>query len=374
MELAFINEWSVALKTWISIFILLILALSLALTACNSSPTSNSAVSSSQTNATIATFAPSPSPNGGVLALSPLPATSPSAPTVTNTPLVQVVVSNTPTLEVATPTNPPTATLSPAPATPTISTSAQPNLTKAPASTTTSPKTTAAATSSAKTATTPPTLTPRPVGSTTPYTGPLSEVVRGKTGKKEVAITLDAGAGAEPFPKMLTALDKAGVKITFFLTGSWAQQNPAYVQQIVNSGHEIANHTWSHPDLTGVSDAQIKDELERTDALLSRFTGHSTRPLWRAPYGSRNARVMSVVNGLGYRSIFWTLDSLDSVGQPKSARFLIDRITGQTNAQLDGQIILMHIGNATTADALPAILQNLQERGFKVVPVSELLS
>jgi peptidoglycan/xylan/chitin deacetylase (PgdA/CDA1 family) len=188
-----------------------------------------------------------------------------------------------------------------------------------------------------------------------------------------VAITLDAGAGADPFPKILAALNKAGVKITFFLTGSWAQQNPTYVQQMVSNGHELGNHTWDHPDLTGVSDAQIKDEIERTDALLSRFTGHSSRPLWRAPFGSRDARVMKVVNDLGYRSIFWTIDSLDSVGQPKTAKFLIDRITSQTNAQLDGEIILMHIGNATTADALPAIIENLQGRGFKIVTVSELL-
>jgi len=64
---------------------------------------------------------------------------------------------------------------------------------------------------------------------------------------------------------------------------------------------------------------------------------------------------------------------LDSVGQPKSSQFLIDRVTGQSNSQLDGGIILMHVGNATTADALPAILQNLQQRSFKVVPISELL-
>lgn len=217
-------------------------------------------------------------------------------------------------------------------------------------------------------------VTVRPTIATAPYTGALSEVVRGRTGQKRVALTLDAGSGAAPFPKILAALNKAGVKVTFFLTGAWAQQNPTYVQQMVSSGDELGNHTWDHPDLVGVSDAQIKDQIERTDALLSRFTGHTSRPLWRAPFGSRNARVMKVVNDLGFRSIFWTLDSLDSVGDPKSAKFLIDRITGQSNTQLDGEIILMHIGNATTADALPAIIENLQGRGFKIVTVSELLS
>jgi peptidoglycan/xylan/chitin deacetylase (PgdA/CDA1 family) len=268
---------------------------------------------------------------------------------------------------------PPTATLAPEPTT--AEATAIPTATTAPVKTTTAAAktTTAAVKTATPTKAAQPTFTPVPPVSTQPYNGSLSEVVRGPTGKKQVAITLDAGAGAEPFPKMLSALKNANVKITFFLTGTWAQQNPLYVQQIVAGGHEIANHTWDHPDLTTVSNEKIKDEIEKTDTLLSRFTGKSTKPLFRFPYGSRNSRTTQYVNSLGYRSIFWTIDSLDSVGDPKSAQFLIDRITKQTNAQLDGEIILMHIGNATTADALPSIIQNLQDRGFQVVTVSTLL-
>jgi peptidoglycan/xylan/chitin deacetylase (PgdA/CDA1 family) len=76
---------------------------------------------------------------------------------------------------------------------------------------------------------------------------------------------------------------------------------------------------------------------------------------------------------MGYRSIYWTLDSLDSVGAPKSVDFLVNRITGQSDAALDGEIILMHIGSPTSADALPLIIENLQGRGFKIVPVSEII-
>ena len=201
----------------------------------------------------------------------------------------------------------------------------------------------------------------------------LSEVVRGPTGHKRVAITLDAGADSIAFPRMIAALNQAHVKITFFLTGMWAQQNPIFVQQMVSGGFEIGNHSWDHPDFTTLTDAQARDEIAKTDSLISKFTGHSPQPLWRFPYGSRNTHLMQLVNSMGYRSIYWTIDSLDSVGEPKSAQFLIDRITKQTDVQLDGEIILMHIGNATTADALPAILQNLQQRGFQVVPISQLL-
>lgn len=294
------------------------------------------------------------------------------APTLTSSP-VATGSEATPTLPEATKTPNPeaTATLTLSPivaASPTAAVTLPPTATKPPIAAAT---TKAAPTVPARTVT-PVKATPT-AKPTNPYSGPLSEVVRGTTGRKMVAITLDAGAGADPFPKMLKALDNAGVKITFFLTGAWAQQNSNYVQQIVNSGQEIANHTWSHPDLIGLNEEQIRSEIERTDAFLSKFTGHSTRPLWRAPFGSRDARVMKIVNSMGYRSIFWTIDSLDSVGQPKTAKFLIDRITGQSDAQLDGEIILMHIGNATSAEALPTIIQNLQQRGFKIVTVSQLL-
>lgn len=271
------------------------------------------------------------------------------------------------------------------PAATTTPTEAATTRASSPAITTTTPRTPTAArpttpartTAAVKTAPTtliPPVVaTPVPIATPTPYNGSLTEVIRGKTGKKQVAITLDAGAGSDPFPKMLTALDRANVRITFFLTGKWAQANPTYVQQIVAKGHEIANHSWNHPDFANLSEQRIREEIESTDEFLKKFSGLATKPLWRFPYGSRNGRVSEIVNNLGYRSIMWTIDSLDSVGQPKSAQFLIDRITRQSDAQLDGQIVLMHIGNPTTADALPFILQNLRDRGFAVVTVTELL-
>ncbi len=345
------------------LFLVVLILLSLGLVACTEGPKlppeltgqiAPTATATSEQPAPIPTISPPVTELGGV--------TPVIAPTATANALIAL---------------PPPTTADSGP----VVTTAAPNPTRVgPAATTTAAQTTAARTATPAAGPTPtrtsqpqPTFTPVPTSVGQPYNGPLSEVVRGRTGKKQVAITLDAGAGAAPFPKMLSALSGAGVKITFFLTGQWAQQNPNYVQQIVANGHEIANHTWSHPDLTTVSDEQIKAEIEKTEEFLARFTGKTTKPLWRAPYGSRNAHVMQVVNRLGYRSIFWTIDSLDSVGQPKSAQFLIDRITKQTNAQLDGEVILMHIGSATTADALPAILQNLKERGFQVVTVSELL-
>jgi peptidoglycan-N-acetylmuramic acid deacetylase len=341
------------------LLVLLIFSLSLTLVACGQDGTqvySNLPPSTGQIVPTVA-------PTSPTATVTPLP-----TETVVATPLVAPTVTPLPTEDLtATPVVAPSVTPSPLP----VQVAPTPTQAESVTTAATSYSTTAPATKTS--AAVPTTKSSQPTATTKPYNGSLTEVVRGPTGKKQVAITLDAGASATPFPKILAALDKAGVKITFFLTGQWAQQNPTYVQQMANAGHELGNHTWDHPDLATVSATRIKDEVEKTDTLLTQLTGKSAKPLFRFPYGSRNAQAMQEVNSLGYRSIFWTLDSLDSVGETKSAQFLIDRITKQTNAQLDGEIILMHIGNATTADALPAILQNLQARGFQVVKVSELL-
>ncbi len=201
----------------------------------------------------------------------------------------------------------------------------------------------------------------------------LKEVVRGKTGQKQVAITLDAGSSAVAFPKEISALDKHNVKITFFLTGRWTLENPLYAQKIANDGMEIASHTMTHPDLTTLSDAEVRSEIANASQAIERVTGRKPWPLFRFPFGARDARTTKIVNDMGYRSVLWTYDSLDSVGPPKSAGFLVSRITGLTDSQLDGAVILMHLGNATSGDALDPILTNLEGRGFKIATISQLI-
>jgi peptidoglycan/xylan/chitin deacetylase (PgdA/CDA1 family) len=146
---------------------------------------------------------------------------------------------------------------------------------------------------------------------------PLSEVVRGAPGRRQIALTFDGGSGADALPELLAALRDASAKCTFFLTGEWVQRYPNSAKQIVRDGHEIGNHTWSHPDLTTLSERDISWEINRADAAIQAFYGQSTRPLFRAPFGARNNRVLRFVHALGYRSIYWSLDSLDSVGPPK---------------------------------------------------------
>jgi len=202
---------------------------------------------------------------------------------------------------------------------------------------------------------------------------PMGEIVRGARGKNEIALTFDAGANAECFDDLIAALESTHVHSTFFITGNFAQRHEPCAKAITKHGHELGNHTWNHADLTKQSDAEIREEITRAEMLLTEISGQSPRPRLRAPFGERNERVLRIAANLGYRSIYWTLDSLDSLEPRKSPEFLIDRITSKSDAELDGAIILMHVGEKSTADALPAIIANLQGRGFRLVTVSTLL-
>ncbi|GAB4214730.1 MAG: hypothetical protein OHK0022_53670 [Roseiflexaceae bacterium] len=199
-------------------------------------------------------------------------------------------------------------------------------------------------------------------------------VRRGSGERPWVALTLDAGAGAAPVPGMLQTLRQRGVRLTFFLTGAWVRAHPELTRQIVADGHEIANHSMSHPDMTRLDDAAIRAELAETEALVQQVAGVTTRPFFRPPYGAYSDRVLEQVQREGYLPVYWTLDSLDSVGKPKTAAFLVRRVTGTLSPeQLRGAIILAHCGSPATAEALPRILDRFDEMGFAVKKLSEVL-
>lgn len=203
--------------------------------------------------------------------------------------------------------------------------------------------------------------------------GSKGEVERGPRGKSEIALTFDAGAEAECFEDLITALEQTQVHSTFFITGRFTHEHPDCAAEITKRGHEIGNHTWSHLNLSQQPDDVVRDEITRAERAIVEVSGQNPKPRWRAPYGARDERVLKIATNLGYRSIYWTLDSLDGVEPVKSPQFLIERITTRSDTELDGAIILMHVGVRGTADALPAIISNLQARGFNLVTISKLL-
>jgi peptidoglycan/xylan/chitin deacetylase (PgdA/CDA1 family) len=184
-----------------------------------------------------------------------------------------------------------------------------------------------------------------------------------------MALTFDCGASGVPTPAILDALRAAGVRVTFFITGRWADLYPE-LTRLIASEHEVANHSYSHPDFATMSDAQIQGEMLRGEQSLNRAGATDTRPYWRAPFGSRNSRIMNVIAQMGWHyHILWSADSGDWLEiSPQEVRNRVNR------AASNGAIIVQHCGSTQTAAILPEILRDLQGRGYRIVTVTEILA
>lgn len=197
-----------------------------------------------------------------------------------------------------------------------------------------------------------------------------SEVAHGDPATNLVALTFDAGTeGGGAAPRILDLLRERGLHVTFFLAGQWVDHNPELAQQMLADGHELANHSYSHPDLTHLSDSQIVYELDYTDQVVSDVTGVHTRPYFRPPFGARNRHVLDVAAATGFRSIYWSLDSGDWLPRASAAA-----VAGKILTYAEpGDIVVEHVGADASADALPVILDEFDQRGWQVGTVSQVL-
>ena len=202
-----------------------------------------------------------------------------------------------------------------------------------------------------------------------PYEVLAQEVIRGGQDHPAVALTLDGGSVATYTPAMLETLREHEVRITIFITGQFAERYPELVHEMIADGHEIGNHSYAHPDFTELDDDTIRRELARTEEIIKQVAGISTKPWFRAPYGARNHHVVDVVAREGYRSIYWTIDTIDW-REDATPALIMQRIRDRLD---NGVIILAHLGSYQTMEALPDILTELKEGGYRIVTVSELL-
>jgi peptidoglycan/xylan/chitin deacetylase (PgdA/CDA1 family) len=197
-----------------------------------------------------------------------------------------------------------------------------------------------------------------------------SEIERGDAATGMVALTFDAGAeSGTAAPQVLEILREHGVHATFFLSGRWVEKYPDLAQQVLADGHEIANHSYTHPDLTTLSDDQIVFELDYTDQVVSDIMGTHTRPYFRPPFGARNRRVLDVAAASGFRSVYWTLDSGDWLPRA-TAGAVADKVLRYAQP---GDIVVEHVASDATAEALPTILDEFAQRGWRVGTVSQVL-
>lgn len=191
-------------------------------------------------------------------------------------------------------------------------------------------------------------------------------ITKGEEGRgRVVALTFDDGPRQDTTPRVLDILNQHGIKGTFFVLGNAIAGNENLLKTMVNQGHQLGNHTWSHPNLTQLSTKQIQDEVDRTQQKLTEVTG--TAPtLLRPPYGAYDEKVLQATD---LPLVNWSIDTQDWQ-RPGTAAILAN-----VKAQLsEGGIVLMHDIHPTTVDALPAVIDYLKSEGYRFVTVNQLLA
>lgn len=189
------------------------------------------------------------------------------------------------------------------------------------------------------------------------------------TEEKKISISFDAAWGADDFQKIMEVLDKHNVKTTFFMTGEWVENYPECVQTLVEKGHDLGNHSATHPDMTTLSKEEQKEQIQKVHNAVKELTGYEME-LFRPPYGAYDNTVIRTCYEMGYFPIQWNVDSLD--WKDYDAATIISKVCDNKNLG-PGTIILCHNGAKHTAEALDEMLTNLENQGYEIVPISELI-
>ena len=196
---------------------------------------------------------------------------------------------------------------------------------------------------------------------------PPSPIYRGNPEKPMVTLLINVAWGNEFIPQILKTLDEHKIKATFFFDGSWVKKNPDLAKKIYNNNHEIGNHAYSHPDLKHKSPKETEIELKKTNDVIEETLG--IKPIWFAPpSGSFNQETVTVARNLDMLTILWTVDTVD--WRNPSTSEMVNRVTSQVE---NGTMILMH-PTKPTAEGLDSMILDIQEKGYVLGTVSELMS
>ncbi|WP_169334287.1 polysaccharide deacetylase family protein [Rubritalea marina] len=191
----------------------------------------------------------------------------------------------------------------------------------------------------------------------------------GNRNSKNIAITFDDGPHPTLTPKLLDILKARNVKATFYVLGPLVEKHPELTRRILREGHELGNHTWTHPDMSKMGANSVRNELQRTEDTIVRVTGVKPQTM-RPPYGAfRSEQKKWVFAEFGYPTILWDVDPNDwrRPGSQVVARRLINGARG-------GSILLAHDIHSGTIAAMPMTLDSLINQGYKFVTVSQLIA
>lgn len=195
------------------------------------------------------------------------------------------------------------------------------------------------------------------------YTPPIYQ---GSSKLKEVSLTVNVFWGEEYIPQMLDILKQYNVKATFFLGGTWVKQYPELANNIAQQGHEIGSHGYSHPHPDRLSKSGNLKDIQKAEEVIIQATGVKPK-LYAPPYGERGPAVLQAADEASYRTILWSVDTIDWQLPPPEV--IVNRVTEKVS---NGAIILMH-PTAPTVKALPQIIERLKKEGYQMVPVSKLI-
>jgi polysaccharide deacetylase family sporulation protein PdaB len=183
----------------------------------------------------------------------------------------------------------------------------------------------------------------------------------------KIALTFDCAWGNSNTDELLAILEEHGVYATFFVTGEFVEKFPDDVRRIAAAGHEIANHSDAHPRIRGMNLNRLIDDTREAERKIMMVTG--TRPtLYRSPYGEYDENAIKTIEGLGYKFIQWSVDSID--WQEPDPATIVRRVMDKT---VSGSILLFHNDLDNTTQALPEVLTKLRQAGFEFVRASDLI-
>ncbi|MDQ1003714.1 putative sporulation protein (polysaccharide deacetylase family) [Neobacillus niacini] len=196
---------------------------------------------------------------------------------------------------------------------------------------------------------------------------PPSPIYRGHPDKPMVSFIINVAWGNEYLPEMLAALKKHQVKASFFLEGRWVKNNPDLAKMIVSAGHEVGNHSYTHPDMKRITAAETREQLVKTNEVIEAATGNKS--IWFAPpSGSYRDETVKIAAEYKMKTVMWTVDTID--WQKPSPDQLINRVISKID---NGFMVLMH-PTASTAKSLDRLITLIEDKGLKIGTVSDLMN
>ena len=189
-----------------------------------------------------------------------------------------------------------------------------------------------------------------------------------ETEEKKVALSFDAAWGNDDTEQLIEILARYDAKATFFVVGAWVDKYPESVKQLSDAGHQIMNHSNTHPNMPALNVVQKLDELNSCNKKIAEITGKVPN-LFRPPYGDYDNATIEACDSLGMYTIQWDVDSLDWK-ENATADSIYKRVTSKVT---NGSIVLFHNDADHTPEALPRILETLKNDGYEFVFIDELI-